>query len=381
MDSTTKLFLRLKFEEYYRKSEINPIDKINLREFGFIFFDERYPEVLMRRHISFSDHAALLSFLASSVPAHAYHSSAHYRYPSARNMEEKVWISADLIFDLDADHLPKEYSYEIGLKKIKKEVIRLVRTLQREFGVEDFRIVFSGGRGYHIHVLDEEFTCLGSPERREIVDYITGNLNHEYFTGKISEDGRLYPEGNWDKKILKCMALWVKKVQDLMEKDQKKTKEYLSRITGMKRVSALIEKIKNTGPEEVRKGDMSIFIDSKKNVIKKLIDHILEKCIEARKINIDEPVTTDTKRLIRLPGSIHGGTGFMAMPLSPDELKEFDPLEDAIIFSERTVEITLRKDIRIKLKGQEFDLDRGKHRVPEYLAVFLLGRGYGKYGY
>ncbi len=381
MDVTTKLFLRMKFEEYYRRPNIKKVEKIGTREFGFIFFDEKYPEVMMRRHMSFSDLDALLSFLAVSVPAHAYYSSAHYRHPSARSMDEKGWISADLIFDLDADHLPRKYDYEKGLRKIKREVMRLLGSLQREFGVEDYMVVFSGGRGYHIHVFDEEFARLGSAERREIADYITGNFNHEYFIGRISRDGHLVMEGNWDTKILKCMASWIKAIQNMMDRDLEKTKEYLSAISGMKKVSTLMEKIKNADPDEIKEGNMSIFMDSRKNIIKKLIEHVLERCIETGKINIDEPVTTDTKRLIRLPGSIHGGTGFMAMPLSPDELKEFDPLEDAVIFPDRPVEVTLRREVKIRLKGQEFCLDRGKHQVPEYLAVFLLGRGYGKYGY
>ena len=35
-------------------------------------------------------------------------------------------------------------------------------------------MAFSGGRGYHIHIFDPKVLTLESPERREIVDYITG---------------------------------------------------------------------------------------------------------------------------------------------------------------------------------------------------------------
>ncbi len=35
-------------------------------------------------------------------------------------------------------------------------------------------VVFSGGRGYHIHVRDPRVFSFGSDERREIVDYLAG---------------------------------------------------------------------------------------------------------------------------------------------------------------------------------------------------------------
>ncbi|MCI4323828.1 MAG: hypothetical protein L3K03_07425, partial [Thermoplasmata archaeon] len=44
----------------------------------------------------------------------------------------------------------------------------------------------------------------------------------------------------------------------------------------------------------------------------------------------DAPVTTDIHRLIRLPGSRHGGTGLRVVPLTREQLDSFDPLRDAL---------------------------------------------------
>src|SRR4029077_225847 len=44
----------------------------------------------------------------------------------------------------------------------------------------------------------------------------------------------------------------------------------------------------------------------------------------------DAPVTTDIHRLIRLPGSLHGGTGFRVVPLDRDRLDRFDPFREAL---------------------------------------------------
>ena len=92
-------------------------------------------------------------------------------------MKEKLWQGSDLIFDLDADHLrnaPKSYGEMLEL--VKKETIKLLGFLTADFGFSEkiVSIVFSGGRGYHIHVRDPRIFTLGGDERREIVDYLTG---------------------------------------------------------------------------------------------------------------------------------------------------------------------------------------------------------------
>src|SRR5947209_20595019 len=62
------------------------------------------------------------------------------------------------------------------LQAVRLGIVKLWdRFLQTELGFDQkrMRIVFSGGRGYHIHVFDERVLGLGSHERREIVDFIT----------------------------------------------------------------------------------------------------------------------------------------------------------------------------------------------------------------
>src|SRR2546427_9067690 len=62
------------------------------------------------------------------------------------------------------------------LEAVKLGIIKLWdRFLRMKLGFDEkrMRIVFSGGRGYHIHVFDERVLGLGSHERRGIVDFIT----------------------------------------------------------------------------------------------------------------------------------------------------------------------------------------------------------------
>jgi len=63
------------------------------------------------------------------------------------------------------------------LKLVKKETLKLIDFLFEDFGFtgKNISIVFSGGRGYHIHIRDPTILKLGSDERREIVDYLTAS--------------------------------------------------------------------------------------------------------------------------------------------------------------------------------------------------------------
>jgi len=89
----------------------------------------------------------------------------------------------------------------------------------------------------------------------------------------------------------------------------------------------------------------------------------------------DEPVTTDTKRLIRLPSSLHGGSGFRVTPVAPGDLAGFDPLVDAVVFGERGVKVDLAFPLSMPILGTQYRLEKGTVFVPEALAVFLCCRG------
>jgi DNA primase small subunit len=97
--------------------------------------------------------------------------------------------------------------------------------------------------------------------------------------------------------------------------------------------------------------------------------------------SVDEPVTADIKRLIRVPGSLHGGSGMLVKKLALSELEGFDPLNDAVVFGERSVKITASKPFSVQLKGKDLRIEEGIQEVPEYAAVYLICRGVAEYGY
>ncbi|MDL5504016.1 MAG: hypothetical protein QSU88_12470, partial [Candidatus Methanoperedens sp.] len=120
-----------------------------------------------------------------------------------------------------------------------------------------------------------------------------------------------------------------------------------------------------------------------------IFDAIVQKAIEENSISLgsahtDEPVTADIRRLIRLPSSLHGGSGMRVVPMSLSEFKTFEPLNDAVVFSEKLVDIEVISPLRpqnsiVEMKGKSFTVSEGKNTLPEYAAIYLMCRGAAEY--
>jgi len=345
----TKAFLLKKFKEYYVDADLYVPKEFESREWAFVPL-EHFPDFVMHRHIAFSSDLELKAYVLSNVPAHAYYSSAYYVDPSAE-MEKKGWKGADLIFDIDADHLPRK-----SLKAAKLEVFKLIKILTDDFGIseDDIKVAFSGHRGYHVHVYDERFRDLGSAERREIVDYLTLNSLKN-------------PESKQWKRIAKCIAKYIEnairdsRIEKILEKYDESRRQRI--------ISILKANLRN-----IAKGDLS-------SIPKDILERAFNLCSSRLAVYIDPPVTADVKRLIRLPNSLHGKTGLRVTIVPLDRLEEFDPLKDAVVFGEERVKVRILKRIKLRMMGEEFKLQPGKDKIPEYLAIFLICRGVALYGH
>jgi len=377
-------FLKNRFQEYYKKNTLELPDRFGRREFAFVLFGGKG----MIRHISFDKKKKLLSFLGERAPQHVYYSSAYYQIPDAPTMQEKNWMGAELIFDLDSDHLPnaETMSYSKQLSAIKKEFKKLVEEfLLDDFGFDEkhLELYFSGGRGYHCHVKDPAIFDLDSNERRELVDYITGRdlqdsiIFHEQVTGRKQYGGRFYPSGKslkmptpdekgWKGRISRGIIDIVDEIKKSKD-PEKKLKEY-----GVKEKDA--EKLAIELSEERIKRIREGMLDQSKTIRKFFLNSALRKtAVTLSAGETDEPVTCDVKRLIRLPFSLHGKTGFKVVKIGIDELETFDPLRDAVVFNDDPVTVHLNTSCTIKMNRQNFNLEEGEHKVPLYLAVFLIG--------
>jgi DNA primase, eukaryotic-type, small subunit, putative len=395
VESKTSTYLRARFREYYLTASMDAPPGMEAREWGFIFYDTPG----MRRHRSFRSRKELVDYIRSTVPAHVYHSAAYYLKPDAPTMKEKIWKGADLIFDLDADHLA-EYrgsgirDFREMLERVKGETMKLLEFLLSDFGFDErmISVAFSGGRGYHIHVRDKSVLKLRSDARREIVDYLTGRgLDPERFIHKIGVDGDAGVERarslrgpasdapGWGGRINKAIESMVMHLREL---DDEEALRLLKNVKGIGKQKArlFLSQIREENAiKSIRAGNLDFFKHAS-GIWNLIIPYIMEETVRALGGETDEPVTADVHRLIRFPESLHGGTGLRVTSLSINSLHAFDPLKDAVVFGDDPVHVEIIRPTTLELMGERFDLLEGKTELPEYAAVFLLARGFAEVG-
>ncbi len=408
----TATWLRSQWRRYYAATKRILPDRFGRREFGFMFFNS----TMVIRHLGFGREQELNDFLTDKAPAHAYYSSAYYETPNAKTMEEKGWLGADLIFDLDADHLPnaKSLTYPEMLEAIRLRIIKLYDDfLRADFGFDEskMRLVFSGGRGYHIHVFDERVWSLGSHERREIVDWVTGkgldvdSLFRESAFDKREFQGRAHvkkkvvgpvqAEAGWRGKIARGMDQLVTALEGM---DPDKAIAFLVSFEGVKESAAedLYENLFKPratkpkvirGVDRLREGQIEALSDRSRDVLIRVVKEVQEIHLDqqagvaldgiVQRGDTDEPVTSDIKRLIRLPSSLHGKTGLRVIPLTRDQVDDFRPLRDAVpeTWTDEPVPMRFANSINLEINGEAFNVAPGVNTVPQFLAIFAAARG------
>ncbi|MGC2288325.1 MAG: DNA primase small subunit PriS [Thermoplasmata archaeon] len=396
------------FQAYYRAVHVEPPSRFTRREFAAFPFSV---QTLMRRHESFRSADELRGFLEQEAPRHVYYSSAYYRSPSAATMVAKDWLGADLIFDLDADHLRhaegKTYAEQLTLARSRFRDL-VDEFLLGDFGFDsrDVSIVFSGGRGFHAHVHAEAVLPLSSGERRELVEYILGvgvdprEGVHELreadrgpalsmgYGAELAGAGadrptgvrqrpyqRLAPPdapgwpGRLTRSLFHILARWDEGGVDVAAREMREAGA--SDSVARDWAERLVREGKGRRIREGLSLDVATI-----DFPPALLAQILDQARIQVQGETDAPVTTDVHRLIRLPGSLHGGTGFRVLPLTRDELDRFEPFRDAPFAGGAPAEVQLLTDVDYPTVP---DPTRGKEgetlTVPRSTALFLTLRG------
>ncbi|MFP3952320.1 MAG: DNA primase small subunit domain-containing protein [Candidatus Bathyarchaeia archaeon] len=397
-------FVHRLFEEWYETEAKRVVEPRNLRqrEFAFLTFMGQ----TMYRHIGFKDVSALHDYLADNAPSHCYHSSTYYEDPQA-NMSEKGWLGADLVFDIDADHFDLEcqdrhdrwrcttcgrrgsgkppercecgkatfqtenWLCEKCLQAAKYEAQKLLDILIQDFGLlpeEEVICNFSGHRGYHVHVINERIKMLGQNERREIVDYIMGiglepiHLGYNRLRGgpsNLSEMGWRGRSGRAlydyilgaDEGDIKDLSLGTNATETLLEKKE----EILNSL--MEKHPSQITQYLNPRP----------------------LNKLFKTAIKEQAAEIDTVVTTDIHRLIRIPNTLHGKTGWEVQNVPLDTLTDYNPLQEAIVFTEGTQKVYIKWTPRFKIGESEYGpYEDEKIELPTSAALFVLCKKGGR---
>ena len=89
-------------------------------------------------------------------------------------------------------------------------------------------------------------------------------------------------------------------------------------------------------------------------------------------VDADAVVTYDIKKLIRVPNTIHGETGFIAMKIV--DINKFNPLKDALITTNKYISIKFIEQIpKLVIGGTTLSFSKGeKNELPLAIALFFL---------
>ncbi len=403
MEERTAKFLRSLYARYYAShGPVEPED-IGHREFAFMTFGER----MVIRHRGFGSYDELRAFMAKLGPSDAFYSSAYFERPDEPDMKAKGWMGADLIFDIDADHIPTsckgehdiwacrscgrwgtgeapEACPECGSKELaelkwicnkcisaaREELIKLIEVLEDDLGVNrpDMVASFSGHRGFHLRVVSEDLRDLGQDERGEIVDYLAAvGLDPEALGlgpgAKLGLD-----EPGWRGRLARALYSLLYRADEGTLRALGLRKKAISALLTSK--DLILDSIEHGRPIYLPRG-----------VGRASLKKLLLACAEEAAVKVDPVVTRDTHRLVRMSGSLHGKTGLLKVDIPLDEVEEFDPFSSALAFERgwAKVRITdgLPKVPALRLADEAYGpFEPGEVvELPLQAAVFLMCKG------
>lgn len=394
-------FLKEKFRGYYRNNPVKGPPLIEKREFGIGDFGRK----ITQRHLSFASAKYLNDFLASEAPMYISYSNAYYKYPAKRPMEAKELERADLVYEFDADDLKTdckdkhdswkckcgatgkgsvENCSECGsaveveqwvcsecLDAVKKEIFRLLDFLNRDFGLsENIEINFSGSKGFHIHVRDRAIQHLSNSARIELVDYLTAN---EINPARL---GFYYDKQNRFHCPKPSLAVgWSKKIIDgILELLKENDSERLAIAGSIP--NSLAQQLLNERNRIINTIDTGVLYQLPGRKTEKFWNSVILYVVNELGLKIDRQTSVDISKIVRVPDTLHGGTGLVAKSFPLEKLKQFEPLNDTIAFSNKMVKVKIEKAPKLLLGNKRWGPYNNEEReLPEYVAIYLLVRG------
>ncbi len=403
MEEKTAKFLRSLYARYYASNGPVEPEDIGHREFAFMTFGEK----LVIRHRSFTSYGELKAFMARLGPSDAFYSSAYFQRPDEPDMKAKGWLGADLIFDIDADHIPTSCKEEhdlwackacgrwgrgeapdecpgCGSKEItelkwicdrcmsaaREELLKLIEVLEEDLGVSrpDMIASFSGHRGFHLRVVSEDLRELGQDERGEIVDYLAATGLDPEALG-ITPGSRLaLDEPGWRGRLARALYSFLYKAGEKELRAVGLRKKAIEALLASK--DAILDSMEQGKPVYLPKG-----------VGRASLRKLLLACAGEASVKVDPVVTRDTHRLVRMSGSLHGKTGLLKVDVPLDEVEEFDPFWSAVAFRKGWAKVRIRTELPlvppVRLADEKFGpFEPGEVvELPLYASVFLICKG------
>jgi DNA primase small subunit len=387
-----------RFGQYYRTSPLWSPPRVKSREWMFIPFGGAPP----LRHKSFSGVEQVRTFLSERAMHSVFYSTAYWKRPFELKMADKLWQGADLIFDLDGDHLPgvTDKDFPGMLEVIHEQAWSLWNDfLEPEFGFkeEHLQVTFSGHRGFHLHYRDPALFHLDSEARRELVSQIRGegvdvkgglaryhDDDAQGWTRRIRNgmDDMIHTlRGISDKtgsssEDLKRLEVGLQSLLNREGQTSQRTADSIRKLADVVNHHDRVQRLK-AGRFELLGKYQSLFL----NLLKSDTSVVLGSAGET-----DEVVTIDVRRQIRWPTSLHGKSGmrvseFPLNRLDPDGSNPYNPLHEALALGmDESIEVEYTVDDAIAQFGDRRLESKMGDRISihETGATFLVLKGWAK---
>jgi len=301
----TKEEIRQFYHEEYNAKEIPKYitKNIHKREFAF----DRAGKGPRDRYNKFNQLKYLERTIKAKMPYSAYSSVALYDTPEKRG----GWNGAEFVIDVDAKDNPiRTCNCQEGevcqhcLEEAKEIILRISDNI-RELGFHDIHYVYSG-RGYHLRMQDAELLTLDSTQRGELVNYLIAaevpqlEEGLQHFTIPFGYS-QVYME-------------WFKYTVNHLQKDKM--------YTGLNRKLKL-DIIKRR--EQINQGQWGL-VRGELRLTR--YDKLLGKIANIQKGLCDTKVSIDTKRILRLPSTLHYKVSMKCV--SVKNIETFDPFNKAV---------------------------------------------------
>lgn len=396
--------VRMAFAEHYREAagSIEPPTAVAQREFGFLIFPQR----VMVRHRAFKEAGEVRDFIRETVPSDCYHSSAYYLEPT-EDMDRKGWTGADLVFDIDADHLATDckklhdrwlcqdcqekgvggapdtcprcgsqrfreetWFCEQCLNAAKRETLRLTDFLESDLGLSaaEIQVYFSGHRGYHVHVESPAVREMDQLARKEIVDYVSGTgltlLHHGLAQPSQRRIAPTAPtRGGWNTRLVRASCDFIKDATEDSLRTAGIRADTARRLLGQR--GPLLEALQHgAGWQSIRGLGVETWLS------------ILRLASTEQAAHVDSVVTTDVHRLIRMAGTLHGKTGLRKVSVGVGGLEAFDPLKSSVVFRGEPVKVHVQDAYQFRLGDDKYGPFRDSTvELPRAAALLLLLKG------
>lgn len=400
-----ELFLLSKLKEFYNSFDVDSVPQIDSREFGFGEFGKK----ISNRHLSFKNKQELNSFLREKTPFYISYSNAKYEFPAARPMDKKNLISADLIYEFDADDIKTECKIThdswkckscnangegniekcpecgMGVKveewvckdcinETKTQTKKLLKILENDFDFSNgISINFSGSKGFHTHLRGEEIQHLSKAARLELLDYITGTnidfesmgfqANKTVFTAPKREKAR-----GWAKKLL------IESEKFLEKGDPIAIAAHTSQ-QGYNVTKSMAEKLLKEKPRIINGMERGLLLSVPGVKGEKFWSSTLSFIVDEQKLDVDRQTSIDINKIIRVPNTLHGYTGLQAKEISIEELNNFDALKDTVVLGNEEVKVNATSP-KFYLNAKNWGPYKSTEiSLPVYAAFYLLARG------